>query len=132
MSKLEKSSQSALEEDLLYLIKKYKLPIPVQQFQCTEFRNWRSDFCWIEYNLIVEIEGGLMLRGKKGQPIPGKHNSKKGFENDCVKYNTLVLKGFTLIRVCKIHLYDGYPPTAIKWIEKAIENHKKSVDKDMK
>lgn len=86
-------------------------------------RRWQFDHCWRQFMVAVEIEGIVVRRalvaeladGHK-QPITangrvvnvkavkpqlislGRHASIDGFREDCVKYNSAALLGWTVLR----------------------------------
>jgi very-short-patch-repair endonuclease len=84
---------------LAFQIKVMKLPPPVEEYRFCPRRRWRADFCWPDFNLIVEFEGGAYTQGR--------HTRGKGFENDIVKYNTAALMGFTVLRFTATHVRTG-------------------------
>lgn len=71
-----------------YYLRNFKLDIPKT--------HWRIDYCWPEYKLALEIEGGAFLGGG--------HNRGSGFRRDIIKYNTIIHLGFTLYRFMPEHL----------------------------
>jgi very-short-patch-repair endonuclease len=61
------------------------------EFRFDPDRKWAADFFIPKENILVEIEGGVYSKGR--------HTRGKGFEDDCIKYNTAQLKyGYTVIR----------------------------------
>lgn len=51
---------------------------------------------------LIEVEGGHWLSGvdpKTGKPRKGRHNTGKGFEDDCEKYLEAALLGYKVIRL---------------------------------
>jgi very-short-patch-repair endonuclease len=61
-------------------------------------RQWLFDFCWHEYKIAVEIEG-LVVRKLAGQlVVMGRHASIGGFKEDCIKYASAALLGWTVVR----------------------------------
>ncbi len=86
------------------------IPMPCQQFQFCPPRRWRADFAWPLERLIVEIEGGLFIPGG------GRHQRTKGFENDCLKYNAMVLLGYRCLRFTGVQLKNGIAERFIKHV----------------
>ena len=62
-------------------------------------KDWRTDFAWVDYRLIVEVEGGAFIG--KG------HTGGKKFTDDCRKYNTLAMAGWTLLRYTTAQVEDA-------------------------
>jgi very-short-patch-repair endonuclease len=60
-------------------------------------RRWRADFAFPEKKVLIEVEGGVWVRGR--------HNRGQGFINDCEKYNAAAEMGWTVLR---------YPPEFIE------------------
>ena len=63
---------------------------PQREFPFYDGRKWRFDFCWPEYRLAVEVEGGTWQRGR--------HQTGTGYEQDCRKYNQAALDGWRVFR----------------------------------
>lgn len=94
---------------LLIQIRAFKLPKPELEYRFHDVRNWRADFCWPEEKLIVEFEGGVYSGGR--------HIRGRGFENDCIKYNTATLMGYRVLRFTTRHVNQG---TAIQMVREAL------------
>lgn len=60
----------------------------ITQFKFCD-RKWTFDFAWPQYKLAVEVDGGHW--------IGGRHSKGKGFENDCVKNNEAMLRGWHVL-----------------------------------
>ena len=63
---------------------------PVREYVFHPTRKWRFDFYFPERKLGVEIEGtssGI-----------GRHQTPKGFREDCIKYAEAALMGITVLR----------------------------------
>lgn len=63
-------------------------------------RKWRTDYYISDYNLAIEIEGGVYINGR--------HTRPSGFMRDIEKYNQLTVYGIILLR---------YTPRMIKKCE---------------
>src|SRR5579875_2148816 len=88
---------SQLENDLLALVKLYRLPEPQREYRFEEHRGpsgrrafYRFDFAWPEKKIAVECEGGHWTGGR--------HVRGYGFEKDCRKYNRAALLGWKVLR----------------------------------
>lgn len=66
------------------------MPLPIREYRFSPERQWRADYCWPSYCLILEVEGGVW-----GQ---GRHTRGSGFMKDMDKYNEMAVLGFKLIR----------------------------------
>lgn len=40
------------------------IPAPVPEFRFHAIRKWRFDFCWPDYRLVLEIQGGIFSNGR--------------------------------------------------------------------
>lgn len=68
-------------------------------------RLWRFDYCWPEYMLALEIEGGAYVRGRHVRP--------QGFLGDLTKYGEAFALGWSVLRCSPQMLEDG---TAVRWL----------------
>jgi hypothetical protein len=99
------SEKSKLEENFRAQIKAAKLPAFVEQHQfAREFKRlWKFDFAFTwpnAWRVAVEIEGLVMRKDPKTGlwQMGGRHGNIAGFEEDCIKYNTAALLGWTVLR----------------------------------
>lgn len=61
-------------------------------------RMWAFDFAFTEYKLAIELEG-LVVRMIGGQLVTtGRHANVSGFREDCIKYCSAALLGWTVVR----------------------------------
>jgi hypothetical protein len=67
------------------------LPTPETEFEFDASRRWRFDYCWPDWMLAVEREGGAW--------VTGRHTRGKGFKNDLEKYLAATVAGWTVLRV---------------------------------
>lgn len=116
----KKSRKSKIAELFAFQCRSNLLPDFIQEypFAAKVGRKWRFDFCWqIEagsrgvrrpIKLAVEIEGlvvrELRIQDPKTKAITmqwvmsGRHATVQGFKEDCVKYSTAALLGWTVLR----------------------------------
>ena len=72
-------------------------PQPEREYRFAPPRRWRFDCAWPALGVAVEIEG-VVFSGK------GRHQTAKGLEADCEKYNTATLLGWRLLRFTQVDL----------------------------
>ena len=77
----------------LALLAQRGLPHPHREYRFEPSRRWRADYCWPERGIILEIEGGIWLRGG------GRHNRGAGWMKDAEKYNHAATLGYRVVRV---------------------------------
>lgn len=61
------------------------------RLEAAGLQDWRLDFAWPDARIALEVEGGVWSRGRHVRPA--------GFLGDVRKYNTLAMRGWTLLRV---------------------------------
>lgn len=84
------------------LCKASNLPLPVREFKfAAPDRRWRFDFCWPDFLLALEVEGGIYA--KHG----GSHRNIGNFLKDMEKYNAAALHGYRLIRFTPSEINNG-------------------------
>lgn len=102
---------------LLDQIRLAKLPHPQLEYAFHANRQWRFDFCWKQYLVACELEGGIWMKTKSGYSKGHAHPIR--FEKDIEKYNEAAIYGWTVIRVTPQMVRDG---RAIEWLERALLN----------
>ena len=85
-------------------------------FAKDEGRKWRFDYCWPEYHVALEQEGGVW--------IGGRHTSGSGFLKDIEKYNAAAVRGWLVIRCTPATLF---AEATFDTIKKAIKARKAAV-----
>jgi hypothetical protein len=100
MSKIPKALSPG-EEEFAQHLKIYGIEA-LREVKFCEGRKWAFDFLihHSENSLAIEIEGGTSF-GKS------RHSKGKGFENDCQKYNTASLMGYTVLRFTTAMVHSG-------------------------
>lgn len=116
----KKSQKSKIAELFAFQCRSNQLPDFIQEhrFAAKVGRQWQFDFCWQidvgthsvrrPIRLAVEIEGlivqELRIQNPKTKQITmqwvtsGRHATISGFKEDCVKYSTAALLGWTVLR----------------------------------
>lgn len=75
-------------------------------------RRWKFDFAFLQYKVAVEIEGivvqrvhiatldasGRVVKATPELIVRGRHASVDGFNEDCLKYASAAMLGWTVIR----------------------------------
>lgn len=72
------------------LLLEHRVAVPVPEFRFAPPRRWRFDFCWPEYKVALEVDGGIWNRGR--------HTRGKGWLADTEKLNTASAMGWRLLR----------------------------------
>ena len=103
-------NKSRLEDDFAFDVRVAGLPTPERQYYFHPTRKWRVDFAWPEFMLIVELEGGVWVRGAHIRP--GR------FIKDCIKYNEAAVLGWVVLRVAGAMITNG---VALEGLERMIE-----------
>lgn len=83
---------SKAEEDFLFQIKAYKLPLPSREYLFHPKRKWRFDFAWPQLLLAVEVDG-LTRKG-------GGHQTYGGYTNDREKDGAALVESLWCIYRC--------------------------------
>ncbi len=100
--------------DFLTQLKLCSIPAPVEEFRFHPTRKWRIDYCWPDYGLAIEVEGGAWTKGR--------HTRGGGFIKDMEKYNAIEMAGYTLLRFTPTQIRNGYALEQVKeWFEKRKE-----------
>lgn len=98
-AKLKRRRNERFERELAWQIGAHRLPQPVEQYRwATELksetgrpRQFRADFAWPQFNLLVEVQGGLWRRGG------GAHSHPSNIERDIEKAQCAVLLGLFVL-----------------------------------
>lgn len=62
-----------------------------REYKFHPVRKWRNDYFIADYNIAIEIEGGVF--------IGGRHTSGMGFSKDIEKYNAALTLGIVVYRI---------------------------------
>lgn len=109
-------SISHVEETLAFQLRAAKIGGWVREVQWHPKRRWRSDFCFTEERILIEVEGGQSIPGG------GRHQRSGGFEVDCEKYLEATLAGFLVLRFPTRMVLDG---RALGYIERVLETRRR-------
>lgn len=107
--KLDKSLDKKKTESAADLFRRQwierKMPVFVREYEFAKSldRGWRFDFACVlrtpPFKFAVEIEGLVMRMTRNREWVMGgRHGTIKGFKEDCVKYATAAMLGWTLVR----------------------------------
>lgn len=99
----KESAKKKAENDLDFDFRRFGLPTFVRQFVILkshqtprkDLKNipkvWRFDFCFVEFKLIVEVDGGIWM------PEGGAHSHPIDIERNLLKRNDAVRAGFNVL-----------------------------------
>ena len=90
-----------------------KLPEPVPEFRFEPTRKWRFDWAWPEYQLALEVDGGLF--------VLGGHNRGAQIVKTMEKENEAQVQGWHILK-CQPH--ELCTCATVHLIQRAIENIK--------
>jgi hypothetical protein len=78
-AKKKKPKVNEGEQLFRFQCKAYGLPEPKEQYFWARAlgREFRADFAFVEYGLLVEIQGGIWTRGAHGHPLGIKSDIEK-------------------------------------------------------
>lgn len=93
-------------------IKAAGLPVPVREYRFNEQRKWRLDFAWPAAKLACEVDGGT------GPWLRGRHVRPEGYENDCEKFNALMVEGWRCLRFTARMVENG---SALRTLERIMQ-----------
>lgn len=68
-------------------------PVPEYVFDETGKRKFRFDFAFVKEKIAVEFEGIIWFGNRTS-----RHQTAKGYEKDCEKYNLAVKQGWRVLR----------------------------------
>lgn len=85
------------------------LPMPVKEHRFHPKRLWRFDLAWPDYQLAVEVQGGVW--------IGGRHVRGGGIEGDCEKASEAAILGWRLLPVTSGMVRSGQ---ALDFIKRAL------------
>lgn len=86
------------------------LPVPEPEHRFAPPRRWRFDWCWPEFQLALEVDGGVFVQGR--------HTRGAGVLKDHEKLNAAAIAGWRVLRVTPSQVRDG---SALQLVEKAID-----------
>jgi very-short-patch-repair endonuclease len=98
--------KSDVEEALAFQIHSVGLSMPKRQYLFHPVRKWQADFCWLDWMLMVEVDGGTWKNGR--------HTRGAGYAEDRIRDAEAVLLGWRVLRFTTDQVVDG---TALKYIE---------------
>jgi hypothetical protein len=90
---------SKLEADFKWQWRIADGPALEAEFKFHPKRKWRADFAHIPSRTLIEIEGGIFMRGGGG-----RHTRGVGYAADAEKYMEAVLAGWRVIRLTERQL----------------------------
>lgn len=91
----------------------------VREYCFHETRKWRFDIAVPDYQLAIEIEGGIHpFRDKRGNLVmQGGHTTGRGYQQNLDKYNEATAQGWTLFRFSVEDVKTGRAKDVlVKWL----------------
>ena len=100
---------SDLEDLLAQHIQYAGLPTPEREYRFAPPRRYRADFAYPDRMLLIEVEGGVWVRGA--------HTRGGHYNSDCEKYNLAAKLGYRVLRFTSNMIKDG---SALMTIEEVL------------
>jgi len=82
---------SKLEQRFALLWRAHGGPALEREFRFHPTRRWRADFAHLPSRTLIEVEGGIWVRGR--------HTTPQGFAADAEKYLEATLDGWRVVRL---------------------------------
>ena len=99
--------KSKAEETLNFQLKSYKIDFE-REYRFHPVRRWRFDFAIPDLMLAIEVEGVTSYgKNKNGSMKLGRHQTEKGYTQDCIKYGEAMKLGWTVYRCTQSLVNDG-------------------------
>jgi hypothetical protein len=70
--------------------KEMGLPHPVSEYEFSPPRKWRFDFAWPDFDVALEVDGGIWLSGR--------HTRGAGYVKDMEKFNEAACLGWRILK----------------------------------
>lgn len=86
-----------MSETFNKVAKHFGVPPAETEWEFAKPRKWRFDYCWPEYLVALECEGGIWVRGR--------HTRGAGFLRDIEKYNAAAVGGWLVLRCTPATLF---------------------------
>lgn len=96
-----KKKRQKPEETFASQLRAQRLPEFARQWMFAKpiGRRWLFDFAFLApYLVAVEIEGLVVMRQHGELVVKGRHASISGFKEDCLKYASAAMLGWTVLR----------------------------------
>jgi len=88
---MKRGQPSKLEQRFALLWRAMGGPALERELRFHPTRKWRADFAHLPSRTLIEIEGGIWVRGR--------HTTPKGFAADAEKYLEAALAGWRVLRL---------------------------------
>ncbi len=98
------------EETLAAHLKAHKIGGWEREYRFAPPRRWRADFAFPVYDLLVEVEGGLWIKGR--------HQTGTGYQADLEKYNAATMLRWRVLRFSTQQVKSG---EAVKTISEFLD-----------
>jgi very-short-patch-repair endonuclease len=122
--------KSFLEDELDRQLLGIKPFVPYKrQFRFHPYRLWRFDFCFPQFKLGIEVQGGIWSRN------PGDHTRGSGVQEDCEKLSEAALLGYLVFQFTEKMIYKAWAFTIIDdfiKIHAGLKTHNQRIERQIK
>lgn len=106
----KRNAKDDAEKTFAFQCRAHRLPMFKRQYKFaaeSHGRGWMLDFAWPELKIGLEVEG-LVVRRVNGELLTGgRHVTPGGFRQDCEKYATAAVLGWSVLRFEQTQITSG-------------------------
>jgi very-short-patch-repair endonuclease len=106
----KKSRKDEAELEFAFQCRAHRLPMFRREHKFaaeSHGRGWMLDFAWLDWKVGLEVEGLVVTRVRGELAVSGRHVHPVGFREDCVKYATAALLGWSVLRFEQTQISNG-------------------------
>lgn len=92
----------------------YGFPTPETEYRFHQTRRWRFDFAWVSWQVAVEVNGGIWIKGRSGRG--GAHSLPSNIIRDMEKNNEATRLGWRVFEFTPRQLKTGEAQAFMKQV----------------
>lgn len=117
--KRTRGTKRSPEDELAFQLEQHQLPKFERKVHFAKAigRRWEFDFACAKHMLAIEVEGLIVMRINGELVVKGRHASITGFREDCIKYASAAMLGWTVVRFEQSQVKDK---TALEYVQRVL------------